>query len=94
MTGISRTKYLGKHAFIFRFPGYEVMIVVNTKHSSKPITMEINQRRFTKEEVLIIDIDYNTTLDYQLVSNFLKCRDNTPELRRPAPRISGKASVY
>lgn len=94
MTGVFRTKYLGKHAFIFRFPGYEVMIIVNTKHSSNPIAMEINQRQFTKEEVLIIDIDYNTPLDYQLAANLFKCRDNTPGLKRPEGYVPQKTPIF
>lgn len=94
MTGIFHTKYLGKHAYIFRFPGYEVMIVVNTKYSTEPESMAVNQRQFTKEEILIIDIDYNTPLDYQLVSNLFKCRDNTPGIKRPHGYIPQKPPIF
>lgn len=94
MTGIFRTKYLGKHAYIFRFPGYEVMIVVNTEHSTDPESMAVNQKQFTKDEILIIDIDYNTPLDYQLVSNLFKCRDNTPGLKRPDGYVPQKPPMF
>ncbi len=94
MTGIFRTKYLGKHAYIFRFPGYEVMTVVNTKHSTQPDSMAVNQRQFTKDEILIIDIDYNTPLDYQLVSNLFKCRDNTTGLKRPDGYVPQKPPMF
>lgn len=94
MTGIFRTKYLGKHAYIFRFPGYEAMILVNAQHNSDPASMAINQRQFTKEEVLIIDINYNTPLDYHLVANLFKCRDNTPGLKRPEGYIPQKTPMF
>lgn len=94
MTGIFRTKYIGKHAYIFRLPGYEVMILVNTQHNSDPASMAINQKQFTKEEVLIIDIDYNTPLDYYLVTNLFKCRDNTPGLKRPEGYVPQKPPMF
>lgn len=90
MTGIFGTKYLGKRAFIFRFPGYEVMIIINTLHSSSPQTMEIHRQQFSTKEALIFDIDYNTPLDYLLVSNLFKCRDNTPGLKRPPDYVPGQ----
>jgi len=94
MTGVFRTKYLGKHAYTLRFPGYEVMVIVNTKHSADPASMDINQKQFTKDEILIIDIDYNTPLDYQLVSNLFICRDNTPGLKRPEGYVPQKPPMF
>ena len=90
MTGIFGAKYLGKRTFIFRFPGYEVMIIINTLHSSSPQMMDIHRQQFSNKEALIFDIDYNTPLDYLLVSNLFKCRDNTPGLKRPPDYVPGQ----
>ena len=94
MTGLFRTKYLGKHAYVFRFPGYEIMIVINAKHSNEPDSMAINQQQFTKDEVLIIDITKNTPLDHLLVSSLFECRDNTPGLKRPAGYVPQKPPMF
>jgi len=56
--------------------------------------MAVNQRQFTKDEILIIDIDYNTPLDYQLVSNLFKCRDNTTGLKRPDGYVPQKPPMF
>lgn len=78
-----RRKYLGKHAYILRFPGYEVIIIINTENSTNKSDMEINKQQFSKDEVLIIDITKNTPFDYRLVKQLFECRDNTPGLKRP-----------
>lgn len=43
---------------------------------------------------MIIDINYNTPLDYHLVANLFKCRDNTPGLKRPEGYIPQKTPMF
>lgn len=83
MTVLLRCKYLGKTSYTFRFPGYEVVIIVNTKNSKSKEMMEIHKKQFNKNEVLIVDITKNTPLDHKLARLLFDCRDNTPGFKRP-----------
>ena len=67
MIGIFADKYLGKYSCRFRFPGYEVIIITNTRNSQNEERMAINREQFTRDEILVIDVGRRSPLDNELV---------------------------
>lgn len=67
-------KYLGKHFVEFRFPGYLVMIIINTKHSQNDNLMKLHKEHFNENGVWVYEYNLISPRDKQLMSGFLKCQ--------------------
>ena len=73
-----RIRYMNKWAYDIRFPGYEVIIIVNTENSCDKQMMEMHKKLFNKNEILIVEINRPTPVDYQLVNTLMISRGPKP----------------
>lgn len=81
-------KYLGKHTIVFRFPGYEIRVIVNTKHNSDNELMQQIKQSFDTNGIMITDITEKTPTDRQLVNQFLKCQKTLFETEYGKKRLA------
>ena len=69
-----KIRYLNKWAYDIRFPGYEIVIIVNTENSSDPHMMELHKKLFTKDAIFIVELNRPTPVDYHLVRTLIASR--------------------
>ncbi|MBN2777232.1 MAG: hypothetical protein JXR36_06305 [Bacteroidales bacterium] len=67
-------KYLGKHTIIFKFPGYEIRIIINTKNSSDNELMQHFKTYSDINGIMITDVTEKTPTDNQLLNQFSECQ--------------------
>jgi len=73
-----KIRYLNKWAYDIRFPGYEIVIIINTENSSDKHMMELHKKLFTKDEIFIVELDSPTPVDYRLVKTLIASRGKKP----------------
>ncbi len=74
-TAAYRIKYLNKWAYDIRFPGYEIVIIINTENSSNKQMMESHKKLFNRKQILIVELDSPTPADYHLVRTLIASRN-------------------
>jgi hypothetical protein len=72
ITGLFSYKFLGKHACRFRFPNYEIVVIINTKNSNDENIMNLLRQMFSRNKIKVIEIMKKTPLDYKLISEMVK----------------------
>lgn len=74
VTGIFQRKFLGKRNCVFRFPGYEIVVFINTENSEDKDKMNFYKTMFSKNGIVILENEKITPLDNQLMRDILACR--------------------
>ena len=83
-------RYLRKHTTILRFPGYEVIIVINPKHSSNDELMKLHKMHFDDEGIWIVEMTERTPTDNKLIREFIDCQKSLFNTKEGKKRLSAK----
>lgn len=66
-------KYFGKHSLCLRFPDYEVIIIINSRHSSDEKAIRLFRSMLTPQEFLVIETTLITPDDVKLINAIKRC---------------------
>jgi hypothetical protein len=72
ITGLFSGNFLGQRNCRFRFPNYEIIVIINTKNSNDDNMMNRLRQMFNRNKIEINEISCKTPLDYQLISEMVK----------------------
>lgn len=73
IAGTISAKYFGKHSLCLRFPDYEVIIIINSKHSTDENAIRLFRSMLTPQEFLVIESPLITPDDVKLIHAIKRC---------------------
>lgn len=80
-TGMSPGRFAGKYAYCLKIPGYEITIVVNTKDSNDPKSIDMYKTYFCKNCIKVIKMGMLSTVDKLLSHKVALNKKMIPNLR-------------
>lgn len=79
--GLLTTNFRGGKACHFRFPNYEVVIIVDTNVLNDKDSVDVWKRMFTRKELTVIEVARKTNIDDQLIAEMTKVQKANEHLR-------------